>query len=298
MAKILVIDDDMNLLKMLELMLQRAGHQAILAADGAEGIEMAAKDPPDLAIVDVMMPEMSGHEICRQLRARPATVEIPILILTARSQPADREAALQSGATDYMAKPVSPKDLAAKVDELLAPSDAQRTGRVITLCSLRGGVGVSTMSVSLAGALRAQQVPNVTLVDLSPNSGHVALHLRIQPKRSWTQMLGQTKLTTEGIRSLLIRHPSGLNLLAAPISSTSRTTSSNGSGSPAGVGGWVAPGGENWFHDGNSCRYLLTSSVLIGKSTTSFSQALIKSRAPRMGMNSKKIRFVLNGLFI
>jgi pilus assembly protein CpaE len=220
LAKILVIDDDVNLLKMLELMLQRAGHQAILAADGAEGIEMAAKEPPDLAIVDVMMPEMSGHEICRQLRARPATVEIPILILTARSQPADREAALESGATDYMAKPVAPKDLAAKVDELLAPSDAQRTGRVITLVSLRGGVGVSTMSVSLAGALRAQQVPNVTLVDFSPNSGHVALHLRIQPKRSWTQMLGQNKLTAEGIRSLLIRHPSGLNLLAAPISPT------------------------------------------------------------------------------
>ena len=220
MAKILVIDDDVNLLKMLDLMLQRAGHQVVLAADGAEGIEMAVKDPPDLAIVDVMMPEMSGHEICRQLRARPATVETPILILTARSQPADREAALQSGATDYMAKPVSPKDLAAKVDELLAPSDDQRTGRVITLFSLRGGVGVSTMSVSLAGALRAQQAPNVTLVDFSPNSGHVALHLRIQPKRSWTQMLGQNRLTPEGIRSLLIRHPSGLNLLAAPISPT------------------------------------------------------------------------------
>jgi pilus assembly protein CpaE len=223
-AKILVIDDDVNLLKMLALMLQRSGHEALVAADGAEGIEMAVQDPPDLAIVDVMMPEMSGHEVCRQLRARPATVEIPILILTARSQPADREVALQSGATDFIAKPVSPKDLAAKVDELLTLSNDQRTGRIITLFSLRGGVGVSTMSVSLAGALRAQQVPNVTLVDFSPNSGHAALHLRIQPKRSWTQMIGQSKLTTEGIRSLLIRHPSGLNLLAAPISPTYNDT--------------------------------------------------------------------------
>jgi pilus assembly protein CpaE len=209
---------------MLSLMLQRSGHEALVAAGGAEGLEAAAQDPPDLAIVDVMMPEMSGHEVCRQLRARPATVDIPILILTARSQPADREVALQSGATDFLAKPVSPKDLAAKVDELLTGSQDERAGHVITLASLRGGVGVSTMAVNLAGALRAQHVPNVTLVDFSPNSGHAALHLRVQPKRNWTQMIGQTKLTPEGIRSLLIRHPSGLNLLAAPISPTYNDT--------------------------------------------------------------------------
>lgn len=220
MARILVIDDDVNLLKMLGLILQRGGHEATVAADGASGIEMAVQHPPDLAIVDVMMPEMSGHEVCRQLRARPATVDIPILILTARSQPADREVALQSGATDILVKPVPPKQLAAKVEEMLTLSNDRRTGRIITLLSLRGGVGVSTISVNLAAALRAQQAPNVTLVDFSPNSGHAALHLRIQPKRNWTQMLGQNRLTPDGIRSLLIRHPSGLNLLAAPIAPT------------------------------------------------------------------------------
>jgi pilus assembly protein CpaE len=119
---------------------------------------------------------------------------------------------------------VSPKDLAAKVDEMLSLSSDKRTGRIITLFSLRGGVGVTTMAVSLAASLRAQQIPNVTLVDLTPNSGHAALHLRIQPKRNWTQMLGQTKLSPDGIRSLLIRHPSGLNLLAAPITPTYNDT--------------------------------------------------------------------------
>jgi pilus assembly protein CpaE len=128
--------------------------------------------------------------------------------------------ALQSGATDFLAKPVSPKELASKVEDLLTPGGDQRTGRIITLFSLRGGVGVSTLSVSLAGALRSQRVPNVTLVDFSPNSGHAALHLRIQPRKSWTQMLGQNKLTRDGVRSLLTRHPSGLNLLAAPIAPT------------------------------------------------------------------------------
>lgn len=220
MARVLVIDDDPHLLQMLGLMLERAEHEPVLASHGQEGIDIAIKSPPDLAIIDVMMPDMSGHEVCKQLRAHPATVDIPILILTARTQPVDRVAALESGATDYMTKPVSPKELETKLDEMLHLQAESQRGRVITLFSLRGGVGVTTLAVNLAAALRQEQIPNITLVDLSPNSGHVALQLRIQPQRSWTQLLEYTELSTEAIRSLLIRHPSGINLLAAPINPT------------------------------------------------------------------------------
>ncbi len=220
MAKILVIDDDAQLLKMLGLMLERAGHETILANHGKKGIELATGSPPDLAIVDVMMPDMSGHEVCKQLRSHPATVDLPLLILTARSQPVDREVALQSGANDFMSKPVSPKDLAAKVDQMLSISQKVQSGRVVTLISLRGGVGVTTMATNLAAALRTQNTPNITLVDLSPNSGHIALQLRIQPKRNWSQLRDQNRLTHEMIRALVINHPSGINLLAAPIAPT------------------------------------------------------------------------------
>lgn len=219
MARILVIDDDVHLLKMLGLMLRRVGHEPVLANHGRKGIELALQSPPDLAIVDVMMPEISGHEVCRQLRAHPQTVDIPILVLTARSQPVDRDTAMESGATDYMTKPVSPKELAAKVAELLSQA-ARPTGRVVTCLSLRGGVGVTTMAVNLASSLRTQQVPNITLVDLSPNSGHIALQLRIRPKRTWARLLEKRELSEEGIRSLLIRHPSRISLLAAPVSPT------------------------------------------------------------------------------
>jgi pilus assembly protein CpaE len=218
MARVLVVDDDSNLLQMLGLMLERAGHTPILVSSGQEGIRIATQSPPDLAIVDVMMPGMSGHDVCRQLRAHPATVDMPILILTARAQAVDRAAALESGANDFMTKPVSPNELETKLDEILSRQAETRRGRTVTVFSLRGGVGVTTVAVNLAGALRSQQVPNITLVDLSPNSGHVALQMRVQPRRSWSSLLELSDPTTEEIRSLLISHPSGINLLAAPIS--------------------------------------------------------------------------------
>ncbi|MBN1318616.1 MAG: response regulator [Anaerolineales bacterium] len=220
MAKILVIDDDTSLLKMLGIMLERAGHQPILISQGLEGIKRAISDPPDLAIVDVMMPDVSGHEVCQKLRANPATVDIPILILTARSQPVDRDAALTYGANDFLGKPVAPKDLTDKVDELLKGTMAKQRGRVITIFSLRGGVGVTTLAINLAASLRTLQVPNITLVDLSPNAGHIALQLRVQPQRTWEMLLTKTALETNIVRSLLINHPSGINILAAPVAPT------------------------------------------------------------------------------
>ncbi len=217
MARILVIDDDPHLLQMLRMMLERAGHQAIVANSGPKGIEIATQSPPDLAIVDVMMPEMSGHEVCQHLRAHPATVDMPILILTARSQPVDRTAAMESGATDFMAKPVSPNELEAKLDIMLSHEVETHRGRIITLFSLRGGVGTTTMAVNLACALRARQIPNISLVDLSPNSGHAALQMRVQPRRSWGDLLELPDLGAESVRSLMISHPSGVNMLASPL---------------------------------------------------------------------------------
>ena len=221
MAHILIIDDDPHLLQMLGVILEQAGHRCTVAEHGQKGIELAIQDPPDLAIVDVMMPEISGHEVCRHLRAHPATVDVPLLILTARAQTADREIALDSGADDYLAKPVAPKELAAKVAEMLAQvSTRKHHGVITTLFSLKGGVGATTLAVNLAVALRAQRVPNVSLVDLSPNSGHVALQLRVQPQRTWGQLLGYNELTGDAVRSLVIGHPSGLHLLAAPPTPT------------------------------------------------------------------------------
>ena len=220
MARVLVVDDDPQLLQLLEMMLKRAGHEPILADHGQTGIDLAIENPPDIAIIDVMMPDISGHSVCQRLRQHQATVNIPILILSARAQAVDRQAALEAGGTDFMSKPVSPKELAEKIDELLEFETKKHHCRVITIFSLRGGVGVSTLATNLAGALRTPQTPNVTLIDLSPNSGHIALQLRTRPQHSWLQLLNQKDPTPSAIRSLLISHPSGINLLAAPTTPT------------------------------------------------------------------------------
>ena len=135
MAKILVIDDNADLLQMMRLILRDRGkHEVILSADGADGLSRAVTDPPDLAIVDVMMPGITGYDVVRRLREHAQTAEMPILILTARGQMIDRQTALQAGANDHMAKPVTPQALLEKVDELLGQGGqfvepARRCGR-------------------------------------------------------------------------------------------------------------------------------------------------------------------------
>ncbi len=119
MARILVIDDDASLLQMMSIMLKRAGHEAILANSGKEGIQIARSDRPDVAIVDVMMPDLSGFEVCRILREDPQTVNIPLLILTALAQPEQRARAEDAGADQFVTKPVTRDDLVNAVTHLL-----------------------------------------------------------------------------------------------------------------------------------------------------------------------------------
>ncbi len=232
MANILVIDDDAELLEMIRRLLeQHGGHQAMLSADGADGLAKALADPPDLAIVDVMMPGVSGYEVCRQLRANPSTASVPIIVLTARGQLVDRQAALDAGADDYIVKPVAVMELLERVNVLLAKSPAAKSpllARTIVLLSLRGGVGVTTLAVNLAATLARTggNFPPVggteggeatCLVDLCPSSGHVALQLGLRPEPNWSDLVQASVLDTEVVEGSLLKHASGLRVLASPV---------------------------------------------------------------------------------
>lgn len=118
MARILVIDDDASLLQMVRLMLEREGHEVLLAEGGEEGVNAAFTQSPDLAVIDLMMPGMSGYSVTRTLRADARTQNLPILILTARGQPMDRQMALDAGANAHMTKPVTSKELMARINEV------------------------------------------------------------------------------------------------------------------------------------------------------------------------------------
>jgi CheY-like chemotaxis protein/MinD-like ATPase involved in chromosome partitioning or flagellar assembly len=119
MARILVVDDDANLLQMVRLMLERVGHTVQTANHGERGIALAAESQPDLAVIDVMMPELSGYDVVRQMRENPRTARIPIVILTARSQPMDKHMALEAGANSFLSKPVSAQELTERVNKVL-----------------------------------------------------------------------------------------------------------------------------------------------------------------------------------
>ncbi len=214
MARILVIDDNPDMLNMLDMILsKRAHHQTILCADGPEGLEAALANPPDLAIVDVMMPGMSGYEVVRKLRSDPRTENVRIIVLTARGQPVDREAATRAGADAFIAKPVEVRTLLAQVEDLLTQQQGVSSAAPIWLpvFSLRGGVGVTTVAVNLAMLLQTG-APTI-LVDLSPNSGHCVLFLGLKPRRHWGHYLENPDASLD---TILLPHSSGLRLLAAP----------------------------------------------------------------------------------
>jgi len=250
MARILVIDDDLSLLQMMKIMLQKAGHQPVLVDSGEKGIALAQKEPFDMAIVDIMMPDVSGYDVCRRLRADPRTMTIPLLILTARSQQMDRDMAAEAGADAYVTKPVTLDDLINNVADLLrvgatnipraappsepAPASAATpqapTPRpaampaaaafeqlpLVAVMGLRHGVGATTVAVNLG--LGLMQHGRAAIVDLNTNVGQVAIQLRLTPlTATWLNLVGAGEHPDKRlIGSSLTMHHSGVAVMAAP----------------------------------------------------------------------------------
>src|SRR6201993_3238421 len=117
MAKILIVEDEPNMVAGLRDNFEFEGYQVITALDGVEGLERALKDSPDLVILDVMMPRMSGLDVCKQLKSKRPS--IPIIMLTARGQEVDKVVGLELGADDYVTKPFSIRELLARVKAVL-----------------------------------------------------------------------------------------------------------------------------------------------------------------------------------
>ncbi|MBU6402985.1 MAG: response regulator transcription factor [Verrucomicrobia bacterium] len=117
--KILVVDDEPDAVELVEFNLRAAGYETTSAADGAEALRKARASTPDLILLDVMLPEIDGLEVCKLLRRDPATAAIPILMLTARAAELDRVLGLELGADDYVTKPFSPRELVLRVKNLL-----------------------------------------------------------------------------------------------------------------------------------------------------------------------------------
>src|SRR5688572_27300372 len=117
MPRILVVDDEPEIVRGLEDNLRFEGYQTFAATDAETALALAAREAPDLVILDLMMPRMSGWDVCRALRARG--IDVPIIMLTARGEEADRVRGLEQGADDYITKPFSLRELLARVRAVL-----------------------------------------------------------------------------------------------------------------------------------------------------------------------------------
>ncbi len=118
-AKILLVEDDASLVELITYNLEKEGFDVVRTGDGEEALTLAEEEKPDLIILDWMIANLSGIEVCRRLRRAPATANLPIVMLTARGDEADRIRGLETGADDYMTKPFSPRELVARIRAVL-----------------------------------------------------------------------------------------------------------------------------------------------------------------------------------
>ena len=120
MPRVLVAEDEQDILELIRFTLEFNGFEVVTASNGAEAVEKARQTKPDLILLDVRMPKMTGYEACQALKATPDTQGIPVVFLSARGQEADVKHGLTLGATDYILKPFSPEELPGRLREILS----------------------------------------------------------------------------------------------------------------------------------------------------------------------------------
>jgi len=216
--RILIVDDDLDSLKLIGLMLQRQGYDIIVANSGQQALGKAQADDPSLIILDIMMPDMDGYEVCRQLRNNPMTEPIPIIMFTAKSMVDDKVAGFEAGADDYLTKPTHPAELASRVKAVLARSAAQRRSgsdraHTIGFFGAKGGVGTTTLALNVAASLAQRE--STILADFRLGQSTLGLALGAARSTGMANLLSRpaSELTARSVENELINHSSGLRLL-------------------------------------------------------------------------------------
>ena len=139
--KVLIVEDEIDLLELIDFNLKQAGYSTVLASTGAEALSAARAHRPDIILLDLMLPDLQGSDVCRVLRADPATEATPIIMVTAKGEEIDRVVGFELGADDYVSKPFSPRELVLRVRAMLrrvaavstptAPSDRIEMGGLV-----------------------------------------------------------------------------------------------------------------------------------------------------------------------
>ncbi|MCH8684327.1 phosphate regulon transcriptional regulator PhoB [Pedomonas mirosovicensis] len=173
--KVLLVEDDVSLTELLTYNLEQEGFEVIHAGDGEEAMALAEERQPDIAILDWMIPYLSGIEVCRRLRRLPETANLPILMLTARSEEGDRIRGLETGADDYITKPFSPRELIARMKAVLRRLRPALTGAPLSF----GGIELDTTTHKVVRDGKA--------IALGPTEFRLLRHFMEHPRRVFSR---------------------------------------------------------------------------------------------------------------
>src|SRR4030042_2404163 len=226
-AKILVVDDEPNVLRMVSYALQAEGCEVGVAQNGNEALIKVLTEAPDLVVLDVMLPDMSGAEVCEQLRKKQETIDLPVIMLSPLGQSSDKIRGLEAGADEYVTKPIAPEELLARIKALLARfrqvrrTLPKRPGKVLGFIGAKGGVGTTTVALNIATAITMQD-KKVIATEIRTSFGTFSAQLNLDQPQGLAGLLEHDpgKIDEYKLSTYLVNLPSGLRLLVGPQSAS------------------------------------------------------------------------------
>jgi two-component system OmpR family response regulator len=197
--RILVVDDEEKIVEILKAYLERENYQVLVAYDGRSALELAAKQPPDLVILDLMLPEISGWDVCRTLRQDS---EVPIIMLTARDETTDKIVGLELGADDYVTKPFDPKEVVSRIRAVLRRTEARAAPKDV--------LKVADLSIDTGKRMvyRGEQAIELTSLEfellraLAESPGRVLSRMQLLDRTQGDAYLGYERTVDSHIKNL------------------------------------------------------------------------------------------------
>ena len=228
MTKILVVDDDPNVQRLLRVTLKQEGFEVIVAGDGAEGLRLWEVESPALILLDVTLAKLDGYEVAAKVREAEGTgAHVPIIMLTAEKEVEQKVRGLRAGADDYLVKPFHQAELLARMKSLLARFATRDgmggirapIGKLLAFYGAKGGVGTTTLAINAAIALHQEHTRRVALVDGVLQFGDHRVFLDLgNDRKSISDLVSAPTIDADLIKSVMVRHDSGVDLLLAPPS--------------------------------------------------------------------------------
>jgi CheY-like chemotaxis protein len=223
--RILIIDDEVLMLELLGVALEKEGYSIAVARDAGEAVAKISAQTPDLIILDVMLPRVSGLELCEELRTRTETSTTPIIMLSAKGEVSDKIAGLKAGADEYVVKPIDMREMLARVAGLLErvgrmrAEKSARAAKLISFVGAKGGVGTTTTTLNVGIAMAAPD-RTVVAVEFRPYPGSSPTMLGLTGVKGLEELLVMEppSITPREVGARLQAHPSGLRILCAPRS--------------------------------------------------------------------------------